>query len=118
MKTQTELLALALTRCGATGTGETASAEDTAKAAAALPDLLDELAAERVCYVPISGDADAEEIPNELFRALAHLLALDIGPDVAAAMPATDAQREDAKMILRRLSAQKPTYETLSVDYF
>lgn len=117
MKSQTDLVNRALTKVMAVGAGQTASAEDIAIGQATLGPMLAELAALQVCYVPISGNTSAEEIPDELFQGLATLLAIDIGADFG--MPvAPDAARQDAMNVLRRIVASRPTYETLAVDYF
>lgn len=117
MKTQTELFNRALIKVGAVGSGQTASAEDVAIASAALGPLLAELAALSVVYVPVSSDTSAEEIPDESFQGLATLLAMDIAAEFGMPAPADEA-RQNAMNVLRRINAQRPSYETLEATYF
>lgn len=117
MKTQAQLFTRALTKVGAVGSGETASSEDVAIAQIVIGPLLDELAALQVLYIPIGSDTSVEEIPNEYFEGLATLLAADIGPDFGMAVVG-DAARQDLMKPLRRIAAQRPTYETLQATYF
>lgn len=116
-KSQTDLFNRALTKVGAVGSGQSAAAEDVAQARAALTPLLAELDVLEVASIVITGDETAEEIPDEYFWALSTLLAADISPDFGGTAP-TDAQRQELMKPLRRVSATKPTYETLQADYF
>lgn len=117
MKSQTELVTRALNKIGAVGSGQTASAEDVAIAQGALDPLLAELATLGVAYVVTSSDAAAEEIPDELFQGLATLLAMDIAAEFGMPAPVDEA-RQNAMNVLRRITAARPTYETLRADYF
>jgi hypothetical protein len=72
--------------------------------------LVAQLAADEIVYI-----TEVEEIPNEYFLPIARLLANVAGPRFGSPM------NEDARKIdeaaLRRLTAGKPTYEPLRVDY-
>ncbi|UQS95224.1 adaptor protein [Pseudanabaena phage Pam5] len=117
MKTQAQLFTRALNKIGAVGSGQTASSEDVAIASGALAPLLAELATLEVCYIVISDDTAAEEIPDELFQGLATLLAMDIAAEFGQPAP-TDEARQNAMNVLRRITAAKPTYEVLEAVYF
>jgi hypothetical protein len=73
--------------------------------------LLAQLAADEIVYV-----ADSDEIPVEYFLPLARLLANVAGPRFGSPMNAA-AKIEDERA-LRRLTAGKPTYETLRATYY
>lgn len=60
--------------------------------------------------------SDTDEIPDEYFLPLARLLANTAGPDFG--VPMDDAKRMVDEQILRRLSASRPTFETLRAEYF
>jgi hypothetical protein len=79
--------------------------------------MMDELSALGVCDVVLTSDTSAEEIPNALFEGLASLLALDIASDFGLPAP-SDPARQDVMNILRRITALRPTYETLTADYY
>lgn len=117
MKTQTELFNRALIKVGAVGSGQTASAEDVAIASAAIGPLLAELAALSVVYIATTDDESVEEIPDEFFQGLATILAMDIAAEFGLPAPTDDA-RQNAMNVLRRINAQRPTYETLEATYF
>lgn len=116
-KSQTELCTRALKLILRVGAGQSASSEDVDAAQAQLVPLLAELSALGVCQVGVSEDVDALEIDDELYQGLATLLALDIGPEFGLP-PASDEARVSAMKALRRITAQRPTYETLAVDYY
>ncbi len=117
MKTQTELFTRALVKIGAVGSGQVASAEDVAIASGALEPLLEELRALQVANVVISTDTSAEEIPDELYQGISTLLAMDIAAEFGLPAPSDDA-RQNAMNVIRRITATRPSYETLQVDYF
>jgi hypothetical protein len=117
-RTQTALFNAALDKIHAVGSGQTASAEDVAKASDRLPDLLDELAAEQALYLAITGDPSAEEIPGEIFDPLAILLGLDIRQNVTGEPQPTDQERLDVIKRIRRITTSRTTYEVLRADYF
>lgn len=117
MKTQTQLCSRALSKALVVGSGQTASAEDIAVAQLVLNPMMDELSALGVCEVVLTSDTSAEEIPNELFEGLASLLALDIASDFGMPAPSDEA-RQNVMNVLRRITALRPTYEPLTVDYF
>ncbi len=73
--------------------------------------LFAQLAADQICLVQ-----DQEEIPLEYFMPLARLLANVAGPRFGQAMNA-EARIADENA-LRRLTGNKPTYETLRVVYY
>jgi len=73
--------------------------------------LLGQLAQDEIVLI-----ADSNEIPNEYFLPIARLLANSAGPRFGTAMdPAAKQMDENA---LRRLTAPRPTYETLKAEYF
>lgn len=117
MKTQAQLFTRALTKVMAVGSGETASAEDVSIAQEALAPLLAELTLLDVASVVITDDTTAEEIPDELFQGLSTLLAMDIAAEFGMPAP-TDEARQNAMNVLRRITAARPTYETLEATYF
>lgn len=113
MKTQNELFTKALGKIQVVGD----AAEDVAIARAALGPLLEMLAVREICSVVISDDVNAGEIPDYLFEQLAVCLALNLRADFS--LPeANSVEREDALTMLRRITATRPTYETLAVNYF
>lgn len=116
-KSQTELVNRALAKIGAVGSGQTASAEDVTIATDALTPLVEELNSLGVCYVPLSSDTAEEVIEDRLFQGLATLLSMDIAAEFGVAAP-SDAMRQDAMNVLRRITAASPTYEVLRADYF
>lgn len=91
--------------------GEALSAEDDATFDGLIDPLIAQLAADDVIFIQ-----DVEEIELELFLPLARLLANVAGPDFGSPIN-EDAKRAD-EAVLRRLSAAKPTYEALKVDFF
>jgi hypothetical protein len=116
-KTQTELFTRALTKVGAVGAGETAAAEDVAKAREALGPLIAELDALQVVSIVLSSDEEAEEVPDEVYQALATALAIDIAADFGGAV-ATDEARESARSMIKRVVASGPTYEVAQALFF
>lgn len=94
-RTRAELVQAALEILGIVGAGQTASAEDYAKADAALPSLLGELAQRRVVYV-----ADPEAIDAAYFRQLAWLLANspDVAPAFGGVIDDVAVQRAEARL--------------------
>lgn len=73
--------------------------------------LVEQLSVDSIVTIP-----DVEEIQDEYFLPLARLLANVAGPRFGAALN-TDAKESDERA-LRRLSASRPTYETLKSEYF
>lgn len=116
-KSQTELFNRALVKVGAVGAGQTASAEDVAYPRNALGPIIAELDELGVASIVITSNEAAEEIPDEYFAALAVLLAADISPDFGGPAP-SDEQRQALMAPMRRVSATKPTYETLKAESF
>lgn len=85
----------------------------------------DELSAFDVYVDPLLAQLEAdevvtiqnkEEIPNEYFLPLVRLLANVAGPRFGSPMN-EDAKKVDEKL-LRTITAAKPTYEPLAVDYY
>ena len=73
--------------------------------------LVEQLSADGIVTIP-----DTDEIPDEYFLPLARLLANVAGPRFGSAMNA-DAKEMDERA-LRRISASRPTFETLRAEYF
>jgi len=73
--------------------------------------LIEQLATDDIVVI-----ADTSEIPEAYFLPLARLLANAAGPRFGSPMNEQAKQVDEAA--LRRLSAARPTYETLTADYF
>jgi hypothetical protein len=91
--------------------GEALSTEDDATLDGLIDPLIAQLAADDIVYIQ-----DSEEIEVELFLPLSRLLANAAGPDFGSPIN-LEAKAADERE-LRRLSAAKPTYENLKVDFF
>jgi hypothetical protein len=118
MATQTALFNRTLNKVGAVGSGQTASAEDVAIVRAALPLLIAQIEALQITTIPITDDEDdATEIPDLLFEELAKALVLFVREDFGGpSVP--DAEKMDALLMMRRLTAVPASYETLSASPF
>jgi hypothetical protein len=110
-KTRAQLIERALKSIGALEPGEAPSNEDYATVDGLIDPLIAQLATDQIAYI-----SDAEAIELELFMPLARLLANAAGPDFGS--PVNMEAKADDEKILRRLTAAKPTYERLKVDYF
>lgn len=110
-KTSAQLIAKALSNIGALEPGEAPSAEDFETMDGLIDPLIEQLQTEGVAPF-----IDRDEIPPALFLPLSRLLANAAGPEFGSPM------NEQAKLIdeatLRRLTAGKPTYQTLRVEFF
>lgn len=73
--------------------------------------LLAQLAQDEIVSIP-----DSDEIPNEYFLPIARLLANAAGPRYGSPMN-PDAKETDERA-LRRLTAARPTYETMQAVYY
>jgi hypothetical protein len=117
MASQTSLFTRALKKVGAVGSGQTASAEDVAIAREALPLLIAQIEALQITTIPITADESADEIPDALFEEMAKGLVLFMREDFGGSA-ATEAEKIDALMMMRRLVAVPPSYETMRAQYF
>lgn len=100
------------------GAGQTANANDVARTLPALQAMLAELSALKIVGVAIDpDDLQSDDIPDEIFRVLANLLAADIKPIFVGGMTPEDV-REDILNKLRKIVAIGPSYETLSVLHY
>ncbi len=117
-RTTAALLERALQIVDQVGAGQTASAEDQQFASDALTSLLAELLDREICDVSFDpDDLSAEEIPDNLFNALADALSLDLTPTFKGGK-VTDKEREDSFNRIRRVTALGPSYEVLPGEYF
>jgi hypothetical protein len=117
MATQTEMFNRALTIVGAVGSGQTAASEDVGIARLAFAKLVAELDALQVVSIVLTNDESSDEIPEELFQSVAAALAIDIYADFGGPIPSDEA-RENARNMIKRIVATRPTYEILRADYF
>lgn len=110
-KTLAELKAEAFGILTGLDPSQVADAEEVDSIGVYVGPLLAQLAADEIVYI-----TDEDEIPNEYFLPITRLLANVAGPRFGSPMNA------DAKMMdeatLRRLTASKPTYEPMKVEYF
>lgn len=111
MKTLVELTTEAFGILTGLDPSQTPAAEDLATIETYVGPLVAQLEADQIVSIP-----DTDEIPDEYFMPLARLLANVAGPRFGSPM------NEQAKMVderaLRRLTASKPTYETLRTVYY
>lgn len=114
-KSQTQLCYKALSKLGMPE--NQAGAEDVQVAQDALPDLVDEISSRDVLSLDLSDDTSAAEIENDVFNALAALLAARIQSEFGRPEPA-DAEFEALLGSLRRIVAKRPTYEVQQAEYF
>jgi hypothetical protein len=111
IKTRTDLIERAASELGVLPSGQPLSDEDAATIRALVDPLLRQLALDDVVDV-----ADADAIPVEYFLPLSRLLANEASPPFGIAF-SLDAKLENERQ-LRRLSATRPTRETLKATYF
>lgn len=109
-KTRSQLIERAAKDLGIIEPGETLSAEDQETFDGLLDPLIAQLSADSIVYIQ-----DDEAIEVEYFLPLARLLANIAGPDFGS--PINEAAKLEDEKTLRRLSASKPSYETLKVCY-
>jgi hypothetical protein len=118
MATQAALFTRALSKVGAVGSGQTASAEDVAIARAALPLLIAQIEALQITTIPITDDEDDDtEIPNELFEELAKNLVLFMREEFGGSA-VSDAEKMDALTMLRRICTVRASGEVQRAEYF
>lgn len=110
-KTREDLIARALTELGKLVAGQNVEEEDEQTVDDLVDPLLRQLAIDGVVYI---GDADA--IEPEYFLPLGRLLANEAGPSFG--IPKNEEAKRLDEAILRRLTAGRPTYQPLVVDYF
>lgn len=111
IKTRDQLIQRALKSLAVIEPGEAPSPEDYTTVDDMIDPLLAQLAVDQVVYI---GDPDTIEL--EYFEPLARLLANACGPDFGS--PINEEAKYRDEMTLRRLTASKPTYQPLKVDYF
>lgn len=111
VKTRAQLIQRALKNIGIIEPGEAPSSEDYATVDDLIDPLIAQLAADQIAYI---SDSDAIEL--EYYMPLARLLGNAAGPDFGSAI--NEQAKAIDEQILRRLTASKPTYETLKVSYF
>lgn len=118
MKSARDLCNRALTLLGVIAAGQSAAAEDYDLAVAGLRPLLAELEAIGACDVRLHPTNDTlEQIPDELFNALAALLANDVAPAFGIGQ-ADEAGRQGLIMRVRRVTAAQSLGFPQTVDYF
>jgi hypothetical protein len=118
MKSARDLCNRALTLLGVIAAGQSAAAEDYDLAAAGLRPMLAELQAIGACDIRLHPTDDTrEQIPDELFNALAGLLANDVAPAFGAT-PADEVMRQGMIMRVRRITAMGPFYFPQDVSFF
>lgn len=109
-KTRSDLVRRAATELGKLVSGQDLEAEDNDTIDALVDPLVQQLSIDGVVNV------DPDAIEPEYFLALARLLANESAPSFGTG------KSEDVKLadeaLLRKLTATKPTFETLRVKYF
>lgn len=109
-KTRTDLINEALDLLGVVGTGQVPSAEDRAVIDNKIEPKLAELARREIVYVP-----DTDAIDDEIFDALATLLAEEAGPKFGRPRD-LGARLEAEARLIEMQGGSKP--ETVSAEYF
>lgn len=110
-KTRTDLIERAATELGVLPSGQPLSDEDSATIGNLLDPLTRQLSLDGVADI-----ADSNAIPSEYFLPLARLLANEASPSFGIAF-SRDAKLENEQQ-LRRLTATRPTRETLKTAYY
>lgn len=110
-KTRTDLIERAATELGVLPSGQSLSDEDAAVISNLLDPLLRQLSLDGVVDI---GDADA--IESEYVLPLARLLANEAGPSFGFAY-SREVKLENERQ-LRRLTATRPSRETLKTTYY
>jgi hypothetical protein len=117
-RTTAALLERALQIVDQVGAGQTPSAEDQDKALNVLTALLAELRTRNILELYVyPADLNSEDIPDDVFNPLADTLALFLRPEFAGGA-ITRAEREDKFNIIRAVTANPPTYETMQAEFF
>ncbi len=110
-KTRIDLIERAATELGKLVAGQNIEDEDRETIDNLVDPLIQQLAIDGVVYVD-----DSEGIRVEYFLPLARLLANEAAPSFGQAKNPTVQASEES--YLRRLTAMRPPYEPLRVDYF
>jgi hypothetical protein len=110
-KTRIDLIERAATELGVLPSGQPLSDEDSATIGALLDPLTRQLSLDGVVDI-----ADSNAIPSEHFLQLARLLANEAAPSFGIGY-SRDAKLENEHQ-LRRMTATRPTRETLRATYF
>lgn len=109
-KTRTDLINEALDLLGVTGTGQTPSVEDRAVIDGKIEPKLAELSRREIVYVP-----DPDAVEDEIFDALATLLAEEAGPKFGKPRDLGVRLEAEARLIEMQGGARP---ETISAEYF
>lgn len=118
-KTRSQLIERAGINLGLVQPGEALSSEDYNTLDNLVDPLVDQLAADSIIYIAdagTNGDQTSGAIDAEAFLSLAALLANYAGPSFGS--PINDQAKDRDQGVLRRISATKPTYAPIMVDYF
>lgn len=110
-KTRVQLIERAATELGKLVSGQNLETEDYNTIDALLDPLIEQLSLDSVVTID-----DANAIDPRYFLPLGRLLANEAAPSFGT--PTNDNLKAADERTLRRLTAAKPTYETLKVDYF
>jgi hypothetical protein len=111
VKTRTDLIERAATELGALTSGETLASEDQNTIDNLVDPLVQQLSIDGVVDI-----GDTEQIPVEYFLPLSTLLANVAAPSFG--QQNNPAVKFEQERILRKLTATKPTYETMTALYF
>ncbi len=111
VKTRDQLKQRAAKDLGIIEPGETLSTEDDETFDGLVDPLIGQLATDGIVYID-----DSEAIDVAFFLPLARLLANIAGPDFGS--PINEAAKMEDEKTLRRMSASKPTYQTLKTVNF
>ena len=109
-KSRAQLVNEALAKLGVIAAGQSAEADDFDVVDGKIESLVDQLSMDDICEV------NPEEIEAALFEAVASLLANISGQPFG--VPYNDAVKTTFERQLIRLTAERPTRETLVADYF
>lgn len=110
-KTRAQLIERALKSIGALEPGEAPSAEDSDTIDGLIDPLIAQLAEDGIVLI-----SDPDMIDLDVFLPFARLLANAAGPDFGS--PINEQAKAMDEQTLRRLTANKPTGETLKAVYF
>lgn len=110
-KTRADLIGRAATELGKLVSGQNLEDEDAATINALIDPLVRQLSMDSVVDI-----GSAEKIDPEFFIPVARLLANEAGPSFG--IPKSPDITFMEEMTLRRLSATRPTFEPLKVNYF
>lgn len=110
-KTRADLVVRALDKLGATASGQNPSAEDYDLVDAQVDSVLDSLASQEIY------SADPDAIALDAYQALAVHLAYAVAEDFGKPEGSMDKAVAEATGVLKRITAARPTGETMVVDY-